>query len=41
LKAKIAGIDKGKFDECVKDAKENCPITKSLTAAVSIEATLA
>lgn len=41
LKAKIAGIDKSKFDACVKDAKENCPITKSLTASVSIEATLA
>lgn len=41
LKAKIDGIDKDKFDACVKDAKENCPITKSLTASVSIEATLA
>ncbi len=40
LKAQIAGIEKDKFDACVKEAKESCPITKSLTANVSIESQL-
>ena len=40
--AKIPGISKEKFDECAKNAKENCPITKSLNTNISIsmEATL-
>src|ERR1035437_10196437 len=40
--AKIPGISKKKFDECAKNAKENCPITKSLNTNISIsmEATL-
>ena len=40
LKAKISGISKETFDASVKDAKENCPISKSLTATVSVDATL-
>jgi lipoyl-dependent peroxiredoxin len=36
VKAKIPGISKEKFDECAKDAKENCPISKSLNANISI-----
>jgi osmotically inducible protein OsmC len=42
VKAKIPGISKEKFDECAKDAKENCPISKSLNSNISItmEATL-
>ncbi len=40
--AKIPGISKEKFDECAKDAKENCPVSKSLNSNISItmEATL-
>lgn len=37
---KVPGIKKDKFEECVKEAKENCPISKSLTADISYEATL-
>ncbi|MGZ4035127.1 MAG: OsmC family protein [Bacteroidia bacterium] len=42
VKAKIPGISKEKFDECAKDAKENCPISKSLNPNIdiSMEATL-
>lgn len=40
LKAKVKGIDAAKFEECVKDAEKNCPISKSLTAAISVEHTL-
>jgi osmotically inducible protein OsmC len=40
LKAKVPGIDKQKFDECVKDAEENCPISKALNMKISSEATL-
>ncbi|MEO8415081.1 MAG: OsmC family peroxiredoxin [Ginsengibacter sp.] len=34
--AKIPGISKEKFDECAKDAKENCPISKSLHPDISV-----
>lgn len=40
LKASVPGISEEKFAECVKEAEENCPITLSLTAKVSSEATL-
>jgi osmotically inducible protein OsmC len=40
LSAKVPGISKEKFEECADDAKKNCPISKSLTAVVSMEATL-
>lgn len=40
LKAKIPGISQDKFDAAAKDAKENCPISKSLTAKVSLDAKL-
>jgi lipoyl-dependent peroxiredoxin len=36
VKAKIPGISKEKFDECAKDAKENCPISKSLNPNIEI-----
>ncbi|MDQ2721249.1 MAG: OsmC family protein [Bacteroidota bacterium] len=36
LHAKVPGISKEKFDECTKNAKENCPVSKSLNSAVSI-----
>jgi osmotically inducible protein OsmC len=40
LKAKVPGISKEKFDAAAKDAKENCPISKSLTADVTLDAQL-
>ncbi|WP_153800768.1 OsmC family protein [Foetidibacter luteolus] len=40
VKAKVPGIDKAKFDECVKDAELNCPISKAINATISVEATL-
>jgi osmotically inducible protein OsmC len=38
--AKIDGISKEKFDELVGDAEKNCPISKSLTAKITVTATL-
>ena len=40
--AVVPGIDDAKFQECAAEAKENCPISKSLNANVNIvlEATL-
>lgn len=40
LQAKVKGIDEEKFKKAVNDAKEGCPISKSLTAAVTVEAKL-
>lgn len=40
LAATIDGISQEQFDAAVTEAKENCPISKSLTAQVSVEATL-
>jgi len=40
LKAKVPGISQDKFDAAAKDAKENCPISKSLTAKVTLDAKL-
>ena len=36
VKAKVPGITKEKFDECAKDAKDNCPISKSLSSNINI-----
>jgi osmotically inducible protein OsmC len=41
VKGKVPGISKEKFEECVKDAEANCPISKLLNTAISSEATLA
>lgn len=41
LTAKIPGITKEKFQECATEAKDNCPISKLLTAKISLQATLA
>ena len=38
--AKVPGIDKTKFDECVADAKANCPISKLLNTNITHEAKL-
>jgi osmotically inducible protein OsmC len=40
LKAKVDGISQEKFDELVKDAEENCPISKVLYLEISVESTL-
>lgn len=40
VNAKVEGIEAGKFDELVKDAEENCPISKLLNASVTSEHTL-
>ncbi|MBS4063647.1 MAG: OsmC family protein [Chitinophagaceae bacterium] len=42
LKAKVPGIDNTKFQECVKEAEQNCPISKLLSSGLQIssEATL-
>ncbi|HUC81133.1 MAG TPA: OsmC family protein [Flavisolibacter sp.] len=41
VNGKVPGISKEKFDECVKNAEENCPISKLLNTSISSEATLA
>jgi lipoyl-dependent peroxiredoxin len=38
--AKIPGISKEVFDTSVKDAEENCPISKLLNTTISSSATL-
>ncbi|MBC7850523.1 MAG: OsmC family protein [Chitinophagaceae bacterium] len=40
LKAKVPGIDNEKFQAAAKEAKETCPISKSLNTSVGLEATL-
>lgn len=40
LTAKVVGIDTSKFQELVKDAEANCPISKLLNTAISVEYTL-
>lgn len=37
----IPGISKEKFEESVKNAEQNCPVSKVLNAAISSEANLA
>lgn len=43
VNAKVPSISKEKFEECAKNAKENCPISKSLNSniEISMEANLA
>ncbi|HTJ49021.1 MAG TPA: OsmC family protein [Cyclobacteriaceae bacterium] len=41
LKAHIQGISSEKFEECVKDAELNCPISKLLKTTITVEASLA
>jgi lipoyl-dependent peroxiredoxin len=36
VNAKVPGISKEKFDECAKNAKENCPVSKSLSSNINI-----
>jgi|SRR6188474_3877103 len=41
IKAVVPGIDNAKFQECAEEAKATCPISKSLTATITFDATLA
>jgi osmotically inducible protein OsmC len=40
VKAKIQGVDEQTFQDAVKEAEENCPISKVLNLSISSEATL-
>ena len=40
IKGKVPGISKEKFEECVKNAIENCPISKALSMKISSHAVL-
>jgi osmotically inducible protein OsmC len=40
VKGKVPGISKEKFEECVKNAEENCPVSKALNTKISSEANL-
>ena len=41
LKGKVPGISKEKFQQCAEEAKQTCPISKSLNTKITLEATLA
>ncbi len=40
LKAKVPNIDEKKFLECAEKAKDNCPVSKALSFAITLDATL-
>lgn len=40
VKAKVPGISAEKFQEAANDAKENCPVSKALNMAITLEASL-
>lgn len=40
LSAKVPGIDPSKFDELVKDAEANCPVSKLLNTKITVNYTL-
>lgn len=40
LKATVPGISAEKFEESVRDAEKNCPISKLLNTAISVDYTL-
>ena len=40
LKAKVNGISEEKFEELVRDAEANCPISKLLDTEISVDYTL-
>lgn len=40
VKATVPGIDAAKFAECAAEAKANCPISKSLNATITMDASL-
>ncbi|MBS1949190.1 MAG: OsmC family protein [Bacteroidetes bacterium] len=40
LKAKVPGISEAKFKDAAEDAKQNCPISKSLNTNITLDAKL-
>jgi osmotically inducible protein OsmC len=40
LRAKIPGLDDGKFQELAKGAEQNCPVSKVLNAEITLDAQL-
>ncbi|WP_373058323.1 OsmC family protein [Zunongwangia sp. H14] len=40
LEAAVPNIEKGKFEELVKKAKENCPVSKLLKTEITVSSTL-
>ncbi len=40
VKAKVKGIEEGKFADLLKDAEKNCPISKLLNTSITLEHTL-
>ncbi len=40
LQAKVPGIDAATFKTCAEDAKTNCPISKALNMAITLDAHL-
>ena len=40
VKASVPGISAEKFQECVNDAKQNCPVSKALNMTITAEAAL-
>ena len=40
LRAKVPNLDQGKFIELVKDAEQNCPVSRVLKAEITLDAKL-
>jgi len=40
VKAKVPGISPEKFQECAKNAKENCPVSKAFNTNITMDASL-
>lgn len=40
VSATVPGIEKGKFEELVKEAEQNCPVSKLLKADISVSSKL-
>jgi osmotically inducible protein OsmC len=40
LRATVPGIDRAQFDQLAEAAKANCPVSRVLNAAITLEATL-
>ncbi len=40
LRARVPGIDQGRFAGIAEEAKANCPVSKLLNAEVTLELTL-
>jgi len=40
VKASVPGIDEAKFQECIEDARKNCPVSKLYNTKITAEAKL-